>query len=269
MEYTVHVEILPEHPAFGDAEASSLVLAPAHPGDAGIDLEHFAPRLSFFFNAHNNLLEEVAKFRAARRIWARWMKERYGAELERSMQLRFHTQTAGVSLTAQQPEVNIVRTAIEALAGVLGGTQSLHTNSMDEALALPVVVLPGELDRLERVPAGLFGGMLADRETDLVEDRDPIGAADFARSPEVASPIGVLDAAPVCDGAAAVVVCSRDRVANMLRTLGAEEVRSIIQDEGSVRVACEFCNHKYEFDAVDSAQLFATDIAHEAPTSRH
>ncbi len=92
---------------------------------------------SFFFNAHIDFFEEIAKYRAARRIWARWMKERYGATAERSMQLRFHTQTAGVSLTAQQPEVNIVRTAIEALAGVLGGTQSLHTNSMDEAMALP------------------------------------------------------------------------------------------------------------------------------------
>jgi methylmalonyl-CoA mutase N-terminal domain/subunit len=104
---------------------------------AGLPIDTFAPRLSFFFNAHIDFFEEIAKYRAARRIWARWMKERYGATLERSMQMRFHTQTAGVSLTAQQPEVNIVRTAIEALAGVLGGTQSLHTNSMDEALALP------------------------------------------------------------------------------------------------------------------------------------
>ena len=104
---------------------------------AGLPVDAFAPRLSFFFNAHIDFFEEIAKYRAARRIWARWLRERYGAQSERSMQLRFHTQTAGVSLTAQQPEVNIVRTAIEALAGVLGGTQSLHTNSMDEALALP------------------------------------------------------------------------------------------------------------------------------------
>jgi methylmalonyl-CoA mutase N-terminal domain/subunit len=105
--------------------------------DAGLAVDDFAPRLSFFFNAHVDFFEEIAKYRAARRIWARWLRERYGAELERSMQLRFHTQTAGVSLTAQQPEVNLVRTALEALAGVLGGTQSLHTNSMDEVLALP------------------------------------------------------------------------------------------------------------------------------------
>jgi methylmalonyl-CoA mutase N-terminal domain/subunit len=104
---------------------------------AGLPVDAFAPRLSFFFNAHIDFFEEIAKYRAARRIWARWMRERYGAQAERSLQLRFHTQTAGVSLTAQQPEVNIVRTAIEALAGVLGGTQSLHTNSMDETLALP------------------------------------------------------------------------------------------------------------------------------------
>jgi methylmalonyl-CoA mutase N-terminal domain/subunit len=104
---------------------------------AGLDVDAFAPRLSFFFNAHIDFFEEIAKYRAARRIWARWMKERYGAKHERSLQLRTHAQTAGVSLTAQQPEVNIVRTAIEALAAVLGGTQSLHTNSMDETLALP------------------------------------------------------------------------------------------------------------------------------------
>ena len=93
---------------------------------AGLDVDEFAPRLSFFFNAHIDFFEEIAKYRAACRIWARWMRERYGAERDRSLQMRFHTQTAGVSLTAQQPEVNIVRTAIEALAGVLGGTQSLH-----------------------------------------------------------------------------------------------------------------------------------------------
>ncbi|HZP31310.1 MAG TPA: methylmalonyl-CoA mutase family protein [Acidimicrobiia bacterium] len=104
---------------------------------SGLAVDDFAPRLSFFFNAHLDFFEEIAKYRAARRIYARWMRDRYGAERERSWQLRFHTQTAGVSLTAQQPEVNVVRTAIEALAGVLGGTQSLHTNSMDETLALP------------------------------------------------------------------------------------------------------------------------------------
>jgi methylmalonyl-CoA mutase N-terminal domain/subunit len=103
----------------------------------GLDIDDFAPRLSFFFNVHNDFLEEVAKFRAARRIWARAMREKYGARDPRSWTLRTHAQTSGVSLTAQQPEVNIVRVALQALAAVLGGTQSLHTNSMDEALALP------------------------------------------------------------------------------------------------------------------------------------
>jgi methylmalonyl-CoA mutase N-terminal domain/subunit len=105
--------------------------------DRGLDVDDFAPRLSFFFNAHNDFFEEISKYRAARRIWARQMQDQFGAKSERSWLMRFHTQTAGVSLTAQQPENNIVRTAIQALAAVLGGTQSLHTNSMDEALALP------------------------------------------------------------------------------------------------------------------------------------
>jgi methylmalonyl-CoA mutase, N-terminal domain len=105
--------------------------------EAGLEVDEFGPRLSFFFNAHNNLLEEVAKFRAARRLWARIMRERFGARDPRSMMLRFHTQTAGSTLQAQQPDVNVVRTTIQALAAVLGGTQSLHTNAMDEALALP------------------------------------------------------------------------------------------------------------------------------------
>ncbi len=105
--------------------------------ERGLEVDDFAPRLSFFFNAHMDFFEEIAKYRAARRIWAREMRERHGAKNPRSWLMRFHSQTAGVSLTAQQPEVNIVRTAIEALAAVLGGTQSLHTNSFDEALALP------------------------------------------------------------------------------------------------------------------------------------
>ncbi|HKD74102.1 MAG TPA: methylmalonyl-CoA mutase family protein, partial [Ktedonobacterales bacterium] len=105
--------------------------------DAGLDVDKFAPRLSFFFNAHSNFLEEVAKFRAARRMWARIMRDHFGAKNVKSQMLRFHTQTAGSTLTAQQPENNIVRTALQAMSAVLGGTQSLHTNSFDEALALP------------------------------------------------------------------------------------------------------------------------------------
>ncbi len=105
--------------------------------ERGLDVDDFAPRLSFFFNAHIDFFEEIAKYRAARRIWAREMRDTYGAKREESMRLRFHAQTAGVSLTAQQPLNNVVRTSLEALAAVLGGTQSLHTNSFDEALALP------------------------------------------------------------------------------------------------------------------------------------
>src|SRR5467141_845240 len=120
--------------AFTLADAITYVEAALN---AGLKVDEFAPRISFFFNAHNNLLEEIAKYRAARRLWARIMRERFKARDPRSLMLRFHTQTAGSSLTAQQPEVNVVRTTIQALAAVLGGTQSLHTNAMDEALALP------------------------------------------------------------------------------------------------------------------------------------
>jgi len=137
---------------------------------AGLAVDAFAPRLSFFFNAHIDFFEEIAKYRAARRIWARWLRDRYGAQSERSMQLRFHTQTAGVSLTAQQPEVNIVRTAIEALAGVLGGTQSLHTNSMDEALALPT-------ERAARI--ALRTQQVLAYETNVAHVADPLGGSYF------------------------------------------------------------------------------------------
>ncbi len=140
---------------------------------AGLDVDAFAPRLSFFFNAHIDFFEEIAKYRAARRIWARWMHDRYGARAERSLQLRFHTQTAGVSLTAQQPEVNIVRTAIEALAGVLGGTQSLHTNSMDETLALPTEKAARIALRTQQVIA---------LESRVANVADPLGGSWFVES---------------------------------------------------------------------------------------
>ena len=140
---------------------------------AGLPIDSFAPRLSFFFNAHIDFFEEIAKYRAARRIWARWLRERYGAQLERSLQMRFHTQTAGVSLTAQQPEVNIVRTAIEALAGVLGGTQSLHTNSMDEAMALPTEKSARIALRTQQVIA---------YETNVAHVADPLGGSYFVEA---------------------------------------------------------------------------------------
>ncbi len=140
---------------------------------AGLDVDAFAPRLSFFFNAHIDFFEEIAKYRAARRIWARWLRDRYAARDPRSHQLRFHTQTAGVSLTAQQPEVNLVRTAIEALAGVLGGTQSLHTNSYDEALALPTDHAARLALRTQQVIA---------HETGVANVVDPLGGSWFVES---------------------------------------------------------------------------------------
>jgi methylmalonyl-CoA mutase N-terminal domain/subunit len=138
--------------------------------DRGMDVDAFAPRLSFFFNAHSDFFEEIAKYRAARRIWARTMKDRFGATNPRSWMLRFHTQTAGVSLTAQQPLNNIVRTALEALAGVLGGTQSLHTNSFDEALALPTE---------EAVTIALRTQQIIAHETGVVNTADPLAGSYF------------------------------------------------------------------------------------------
>ena len=138
--------------------------------DAGLDVDAFAPRLSFFFNSHNDFFEEIAKFRAARRIWARTMCERFGAKSPRSWMCRFHTQTAGVSLTAQQPYNNVVRTALQALAGVLGGTQSLHTNSLDEALALPTEEAATIALRTQQVIA---------HESGVTNTADPLGGSWF------------------------------------------------------------------------------------------
>jgi methylmalonyl-CoA mutase, N-terminal domain len=141
--------------------------------ERGLDVDDFAPRLSFFFNAHLDFFEEIAKYRAARRIWARELRETYGARSPRSWLMRFHTQTAGVSLTAQQPLNNIVRTAIEALAGVLGGTQSLHTNSYDEALALPTE---------QAVRVALRTQQIIAHETGVTNTIDPLGGAYFVEA---------------------------------------------------------------------------------------
>src|SRR6476646_5050713 len=138
--------------------------------ERGLAVDDFAPRLSFFFNAHIDFFEEIAKYRAARRIWAREMKETFGAQREESLRMRFHAQTAGVSLTAQQPQVNIVRTALEALAAVLGGTQSLHTNSYDEALALPTE---------ESVRLALRTQQVIAHESGVVNTADPLGGSYF------------------------------------------------------------------------------------------
>jgi methylmalonyl-CoA mutase, N-terminal domain len=137
---------------------------------AGLSVDDFAPRFSFFFNAHIDFFEEIAKYRAARRIWARWLRDRYGATDPRSLQLRFHTQTAGVSLTAQQPEVNLIRVALEAMSAVLGGTQSLHTDSFDEALALPTEHAARLALRTQQVIA---------EESGVVHVADPLGGSWF------------------------------------------------------------------------------------------
>ncbi|MFN2454588.1 MAG: methylmalonyl-CoA mutase [Pyrinomonadaceae bacterium] len=141
--------------------------------DAGLDVDEFVPRVSFFFNAHNDFFEEIAKYRAARRIWARTMRERFNAKSEKTLQLRFHTQTAGVSLTVQQPLNNIVRVAIQALAGVLGGTNSLHTDAYDEALALPT-------DRAALI--ALRTQQIIAEETGVVNNIDPLGGSYFVES---------------------------------------------------------------------------------------
>ncbi|WKZ40808.1 MAG: methylmalonyl-CoA mutase family protein [Anaerolineales bacterium] len=141
--------------------------------ERGMDVDEFAPRLSFFFNAHNDFFEEIAKYRAARRIWAREMRETFKAKNPRSWLMRFHTQTAGVSLTAQQPEINVVRVAIQALAAVLGGTQSLHTNSLDEALALPSE---------EAVTIALRTQQIIAEESGVTNTVDPLGGSYFVEA---------------------------------------------------------------------------------------
>jgi methylmalonyl-CoA mutase N-terminal domain/subunit len=151
---------------------------------AGLDLERFVPRISFFFNAHNDFFEEIGKYRAARRIWARAMRERFGARTERTMQMRFHTQTAGVSLTVQQPLNNIVRVAIQALAGVLGGTQSLHTDAYDEALALPT-------DRAALI--ALRTQQIIAEETGVANTVDPLGGSYFVEALTKKLEDGALD----------------------------------------------------------------------------
>ena len=163
---------------------------------AGLDLERFVPRISFFFNAHNDFFEEVAKYRAARRIWARVMRDRFGAVNERTMQMRFHTQTAGVSLTVQQPLNNIIRVAIQALAGVLGGTQSLHTDAYDEALALPT-------DRAALI--ALRTQQIIAEETGVANTVDPLGGSYFVEALTNKLEAGALDYFERIDGMGGMV----------------------------------------------------------------
>jgi methylmalonyl-CoA mutase N-terminal domain/subunit len=177
---------------------------------AGLRIDEFAPRISFFFNSHNNLLEEIAKFRAARRLWARIMRERFNARDPRSLMLRFHTQTAGSSLTAQQPEVNVVRTTIQALAAVLGGTQSLHTNSMDEALALPTEAAARVALRTQQVIA---------YESGVADTADPL-AGSYA----------IEQLTDEIEGRAAEYLQKIDVMGGMLRAIETGYVQREIQD---------------------------------------
>jgi methylmalonyl-CoA mutase, N-terminal domain len=177
---------------------------------AGLAVDDFAPRISFFFNSHNELLEEIAKFRAARRLWARIMRDRFDARDPRSLMLRFHTQTAGSTLTAQQPEVNIVRTTIQALAAVLGGTQSLHTNSMDEALALPTEHAARIALRTQQVIA---------HESGIADTVDPLGGS-YAIE-ELTSRLEEL---------AAGYIDKIDQMGGMLRAIETGYVQREIQD---------------------------------------
>ena len=178
--------------------------------DVGLEVDDFAPRLSFFFNSHNNLLEEIAKFRAARRLWARIMKERFGAKDTKSLTLRFHTQTAGSTLTAQQPEVNVVRTTIQALAAVLGGTQSLHTNSLDEALGLPTENAARIALRTQQVIA---------HESGVADTVDPLGGS-----------YAIEELTTQLEKAAVAYIEKIDAMGGMLRAIETGYVQNEIQD---------------------------------------
>jgi methylmalonyl-CoA mutase N-terminal domain/subunit len=151
---------------------------------AGLEIDAFAPRISFFFNSHNNFLEEIAKFRAARRLYAKLMRDRFGAKNERSMMLRFHAQTAGSTLTAQQPDVNVIRTSLQAMAAVLGGAQSLHTNSRDEALSLPTEEAAHLALRTQQIIAA---------ESGVTNTVDPVGGSDFIESLTDSIEIGAVE----------------------------------------------------------------------------
>jgi methylmalonyl-CoA mutase N-terminal domain/subunit len=169
--------------------------------DAGLDVDAFVPRISFFFNAHSDFFEEIAKYRAARKIWAHVMRDRFGAKDERSLKLRFHTQTAGVSLTAQQPYNNVVRTAVQALGAVLGGTQSLHTNSLDEALALPTS---------EAVTIALRTQQIIAHETGVANVVDPLGGSYFVERLTLdmeREALGIFDTIDGMGGMVAAIEC--------------------------------------------------------------
>ena len=171
--------------------------------DAGLSVDEFAPRLSFFWNAHNNFFEEIAKYRAARRMWARIMTERFGAKDEKSTLLRFHTQTGGSTLTAQQPDNNVVRVTLQALAAVMGGTQSLHTNGFDEALGLPTARAARLSLRTQQIIAS---------ESGVVDSVDPLGGSYFVESLTDAVEAGAQEYLDKIDGMGGSVRRHRGRV---------------------------------------------------------
>ena len=207
----------------------------------GLKIDDFGPRLSFFFNSHNNLLEEVAKFRAARRLWARIMKDRFGAKDPRSLMLRFHTQTAGSTLTAQQPEVNVVRTTIQALAAVLGGTQSLHTNSMDEALSLPTEQAARIALRTQQVIA---------HESGVADTVDPLGGS-----------YAIEEITAQLEQKAIAYIEKIDAMGGMLRAIETGYVQNEIQD-----AAYEYQKQVESLDAiVVGVNKFQTDDGETIP----
>ncbi len=190
---------------------------------AGLQVDDFAPRISFFFNAHNNFLEEIAKFRAARRLYARLMRERFGAVNPRSCMLRFHTQTAGSTLTAQQPDVNIVRTALQALAGVLGGTQSLHTNSRDEALSLPTE---------ESARIALRTQQIIAYETGVTNTVDPVGGSEHIEDLTDRIEAGVQEyLAAIDDMGGAVVAIEKGNIQTEIQNSAFDYQRSVESGE--------------------------------------
>ncbi len=218
---------------------------------AGLDVDSFAPRLSFFFNAHSDFLTEIAKFRAARRLYAKLMRDRFGAKNERSCMLRFHTQTAGSSLTAQQPDVNLVRTAIEALSAVLGGTQSLHTNSRDEALGLPTEESANLALRTQQIIA---------YETGVTQTPDPLGGSEYIEGLTDRIEQGAMD-----------YIRRIDEMGGTLRAIEAGFIQSEIQNaafefqkeiEAGERIIVGV--NRFEMDERDKAPVFRVNAGVEA-----
>src|SRR4051812_15913330 len=222
--------------------------------ERGLDVDDFAPRLSFFFNAHLDFFEEIAKYRAARRIWATVMRDKYGAKSPRSLLMRFHTQTAGVSLTAQQPEVNVVRTAIEALAGVLGGTQSMHTNSWDEALALPTE---------DAVRIALRTQQVIAHETGVVNTIDPLGGSYFVEHLTSELERQAYDYFDRIDRIGGVVAAIRENFFQAEIAEAAFRYQREVENEERVVVGV----NRYKSEAEPEVEIHRTDPALEAEQS--